>query len=62
MDEAEEAGRMPEDVAERVEELVGLVCFVSELACDSAKRWEEEARRLKRLLERRKGNLYKREP
>ena len=52
MDEDEKNGNISEEASEHVEDLVALMGFLVELACDSANAWEAKAKKWKRLAKR----------
>lgn len=52
VDDDEKSGRISEEAVENVENLVALMGFLVELACDSANAWERRARKWKRRAKR----------
>ena len=52
VDDDEKNGNISEEASEHVENLVALLGFLVELACDSANAWELRARKWKRRAKR----------
>lgn len=52
VDEDEKNGNISEEASEHVENLVALLGFLVELACDSANAWEAKAKKWKRRAKR----------
>lgn len=52
VDDDEKSGRISEEAVENVENLVALMGFLVELACDSATAWERRAKKWKRRARR----------
>ena len=52
VDDDEKSGRISAEAVEDVENLVALMGFLVELACDSANAWERRARKWKRRARR----------
>ena len=52
VDEDEKNGSISEEASEHAENLVALMGFLVELACDSANAWERRARKWKRRAKR----------
>lgn len=52
VDDDEKNGNISEEASEHVENLVALLGFLVELACDSANAWERRARKWKRRAKR----------
>lgn len=52
VDDDEKSGRISEEAEENVENLVALMGFLVELACDSANAWELRARKWKQRAKR----------
>ena len=52
VDDDEKNGNISEEASEHVENLVALLGFLVELACDSANAWERRAKKWKRRAKR----------
>ena len=52
VDDDEKNGNISEEASEHVENLVALMGFLVELACDSANAWERKAKKWKRRAKR----------
>ena len=52
VDDDEKNGNISEEASEHVEDLVALMGFLVELACDSANAWEAKAKKWKRRAKR----------